>query len=109
MSQQGIQEEIYVDQYTLGLVGPDQKWAGTVADGGTIQTYTPPGCWGPMITPSFRGGHEVTRPIRVAGASVGDAIAIHIRDIEVTSMATSTGSMAACASQMSDTRRAESR
>ena len=94
MPQQEVQEELYVDQYTLGLVGPDQEWAGTVADGGTVTTYTPPGCWGPMITPSFRGGHEVTRPIRVDGASVGDAIAIHIRDIEVTSMATSTGSMA---------------
>ncbi len=94
MSQQGVQEELYVDQYTLGLVGPDQEWAGTVADGGTVQTYTPPGCWGPMVTPSFRGGHEVTRPIRVEGAEVGDAVAIHIRDVEVTSMATSTGSMA---------------
>ncbi|MXR51318.1 acetamidase/formamidase family protein [Halovenus sp. WSH3] len=93
MSQQSVQDELYVDQYTLGLVGPDQEWAGTVADGGTIKTYTPPGCWGPMVTPSFRGGHEVTRPIRVEGASVGDAIAIHIRDVEVTSMATSTGSM----------------
>ena len=94
MSQQGVQEELYVDQYTLGLVGPDQEWAGTVADGGTVETYTPPGCWGPMVTPSFRGGHEVTRPIRVEGAEVGDAVAIHIRDVSVTSMATSTGSMA---------------
>jgi len=40
-----------VDQYTLGLVGPEQEWAGTVADGGTIRTHTPPACWGPMITP----------------------------------------------------------
>ena len=94
MSQQSVQQELYVDQYTLGLVGPDQEWAGTVADGGTVKTYTPPGCWGPMVTPSFRGGHEVTRPIRVEGAEVGDAVAIHIRDVEVTSMATSTGSMA---------------
>jgi acetamidase/formamidase len=47
-----------------------------------------------MVTPSFRGGHEVTRPIRVEGAEAGDAVAIHIRDVEVTSMATSTGSMA---------------
>lgn len=94
MSQQEIEEELYVDQYTLGLVGPDQEWAGTVADGGTVKTYTPPGCWGPMVTPSFRGGHEVTRPIRVEGAEVGDAVAIRIRDVEVTSMATSTGSMA---------------
>jgi len=46
-----------------------------------------------MITPKFKGGHEVTKPIRVEGAEVGDAVAIKIRDIEVTSVATSTGSM----------------
>ncbi|MGM0606281.1 MAG: acetamidase/formamidase family protein [Halobacteriota archaeon] len=93
MAQREIQQELTVDQYTLGLVGPDQEWTGTVADGGTIKTHTPPGCWGPMITPSFRGGHEVTRPIAVDGASVGDAIAIEIKDVTVTSVATSTGSM----------------
>ncbi|WP_318567153.1 acetamidase/formamidase family protein [Salinigranum marinum] len=94
MAQREVQQELDVDQYTLGLVGPDQEWAGTVADGGTIRTHTPPACWGPMITPSFRGGHEVTNPIRVEGAEVGDAVALHIRDVEVTSIATSTGSMA---------------
>ncbi|MBP2251045.1 acetamidase/formamidase family protein [Halarchaeum nitratireducens] len=102
MSQHEPREELYVDQYTLGLVGPDQEWAGTVTDGGTITTYTPPGCWGPMITPSFRGGHEVTRPIRVEGAEVGDAVAVHVRDVEVTSMATSTGSMAERAGAFQD-------
>lgn len=93
MAQREIQEELTVDQYTLGLVGPDQEWAGTVADGGTVRTHTPPACWGPMITPDFRGGHEVTRPIAVENAEVGDAIALTIEDIEVTSVATSTGSM----------------
>jgi len=93
MAQTEIQQELTVDQYTLGLVGPDQEWAGTVADGGTIRTHTPPACWGPMITPSFRGGHEVTRPIGVENAEVGDAIALKIRDVEVTSVATATGSM----------------
>jgi acetamidase/formamidase len=92
MSQQ-IQQELDVDAFTLGLVGPDQEWAGTVADGGTVRTHTPPACWGPMITPEFRGGHEVTRPIRVENAEPGDALAVHIRDVEVTSVATSTGSM----------------
>ena len=91
---QHVSNELYVDEYTLGLVGPDQEWAGTVADGGTIRTYTPPACWGPMITPSFRGGHEVTKPIEVEGAQVGDAVALKIRDVEVTSLATSTGTMA---------------
>lgn len=94
MAQREIQQEITVDQYTLGLVGPDQEWAGTVADGGVIRTHTPPACWGPMITPDFRGGHEVTRPIAVENAEVGDAIALTIKDIDVTSVATSTGSMA---------------
>jgi len=93
MSQQ-IQEELEVDAFTLGLVGPDQEWAGTVADGGTVRTHTPPACWGPMITPEFRGGHEVTRPIRVENAEPGDALVVRIKDVEVTSAATSTGSMA---------------
>jgi acetamidase/formamidase len=93
MAQTNVQQELRVDQYTNGLVGPDREWAGTVADGGTIRTHTPPACWGPMITPSFRGGHEVTRPIAVEGATVGDAIAVHVEDVEVTSLATSTGSM----------------
>ncbi|AZH24510.1 acetamidase/formamidase family protein [Haloplanus aerogenes] len=93
MSQQ-IQQELDVDRYTLGLVGPDQEWAGTVADGGTVRTHTPPACWGPMITPEFRGGHEVTRPIRVENAEPGDALVVRINEVEVTSIATSTGSMA---------------
>ncbi|MFB6169504.1 MAG: acetamidase/formamidase family protein [Haloferacaceae archaeon] len=93
MSQQ-IHDELDVDVFTLGLVGPDQEWAGTVADGGTVRTHTPPACWGPMITPEFRGGHEVTRPIRVENAEPGDALVVRIRDVEVTSVATSTGSMA---------------
>ncbi|RLM95903.1 acetamidase/formamidase family protein [Haloarcula sp. Atlit-7R] len=93
MSEQ-IQQELDVDRFTLGLVGPEQEWAGTVADGGTVRTHTPPACWGPMITPEFRGGHEVTRPIRVENAEPGDALVVQIKDVEVTSVATSTGSMA---------------
>jgi acetamidase/formamidase len=93
MSQQ-IQQELDVDRFTLGLVGPEQEWAGTVADGGTVRTHTPPACWGPMITPEFRGGHEVTRPIRVENAEPGDALVVRIKEVEVTSVATSTGSMA---------------
>ncbi|MFU1781523.1 acetamidase/formamidase family protein [Haloarcula japonica] len=93
MSEQ-IQQELDVDRFTLGLVGPNQEWAGTVADGGTVRTHTPPACWGPMITPEFRGGHEVTRPIRVENAEPGDALVVRIKDVEVTSVATSTGSMA---------------
>jgi formamidase len=93
MSQQEVHDELTVDEYTRGLVGPDVDWAGTVANGGTVRTHTPPACWGPMITPKFKGGHEVTKPVAVDGAAVGDAIAIHLRDVDVTSIATSTGTM----------------
>ena len=86
MSQQ-IADVLDVDEFTLGLVGPDQEWAGTV------RTHTPAGCWGPMITPNFRGGHEVTRPIYVENAEPGDALVVRIKDVEVTSIATSTGSV----------------
>jgi acetamidase/formamidase len=66
---------------------------GPVADGGTILAQTAPGCWGPMITPSFHGGHEVTVPVAVEGAEPGDAIAIRIQKIRVTSTATASGTM----------------
>ncbi len=88
------QSSIRVARYTGGLVGPSLPMIGPLADGGTIVADTPPGCWGPMITPSFRGGHEVTTPVAVEGAEVGDAIAIHIQDVRVTSLATASGTMA---------------
>ncbi len=82
---------VFVDTFTDGLLGPEVPMLGPVADGGHIVVNTTPGCWGPMITPSIRGGHEVCTPVAVEGAQVGDAIAIRIRDIEVTSMATASG------------------
>lgn len=45
---------------------------------------TAPGCWGPMITPHIKGGHEVTLPTAVSGAEVGDAVAIRIKSITIT-------------------------
>ncbi|WP_176593411.1 acetamidase/formamidase family protein [Sphingobium sp. EM0848] len=84
---------IEVYDYSGGIVGPGIEPAGTVKDGGTIRTGTPPGCWGPMITPKFQGGHEVTRPVFVEGAEVGDAIAIKLKTVQVTSLATSSGVM----------------
>lgn len=85
---------IRVARYTNGLVGPGQQMLGPVADGGTIVAETAPGCWGPMITPSFQGGHEVTLPVAVEGAELGDAIAIRIQQVRVTSTATASGTMA---------------
>ena len=84
-------ETVYVDQYIDGLLDPAKPMLGPVRDGGHIIANTAPGCWGPMITPAIRGGHEVTTPVAVAGAEVGDAIVIRIRDIKVTSLATASG------------------
>lgn len=83
--------ELYVDSYTNGIIGPHVKMLGPVADGERITFLTAPGCWGPMITPTLRGGHEVCTPVMVENADVGDAIAIYIRKIEVKSDAASSG------------------
>ncbi|TML99334.1 MAG: acetamidase/formamidase family protein [Actinobacteria bacterium] len=82
---------VMVDTFTDGVLRPDEPMLGPVEDGGHIVFNTAPGCWGPMITPAIRGGHEVARPVAVAGAEVGDAIAIRIQDIVVTSIATASG------------------
>jgi acetamidase/formamidase len=84
-------QTVFVDTFTNGLLGPDVPMLGPVTDGGHVVWNSAPGCWGPMITPSIRGGHEVSQPVAVAGAERGDAIAIRIKDIEVTSLATASG------------------
>lgn len=84
-------ETVYVDEFVDGILDPDKPMLGPVRDGGHIVANTAPGCWGPMITPEIRGGHEVTKPVAVAGAEPGDAIAIRIKEISVTSMATASG------------------
>ena len=86
-----VNQTVFVDTFTDGLLGPEVTMLGPVANGGHIVWNSTPGCWGPMITPSIRGGHEVSRPVAVADAEVGDAIAIRIKDIEVTSLATASG------------------
>lgn len=82
---------LVVDSFTNGVLDPAEPMLGPVQDGGTIIANTAPGCWGPMITPHIRGGHEVTRPVHVEGAEPGDGIAIRIRDVTVTSLATASG------------------
>jgi len=84
-------ETVYVDRFCDGIIGPSAEVLGTVRDGGFIVANTAPGCWGPMITPEIKGGHEVTLPVNVEGAEVGDAIAIRVHSIVVGSRATSSG------------------
>ena len=62
-------QTVFVDTFTNGLLGPDVPMLGPVADGGHIVVNTTPGCWGPMITPALRGGHEVCMPVAVEGDS----------------------------------------
>lgn len=87
------QDIVEVAAFTGGIVGPSLQMLGPVKDGGTIVASTAPGCWGPMITPKFQGGHEVTQPVAVEGAEIGDAIALKLKRVEVTSLATSSGVM----------------
>lgn len=85
------QRSVVVNSFTNSLLDPDADMLGPVADGGTIIANTAPGCWGPMLTPRLRGGHEVTQPVAVAGAKPGDGVAIRIKDITVTALATASG------------------
>lgn len=82
---------VLVSELTDGILDPAQPMLGPLRAGGTIVGNTAPGCWGPMITPRIRGGHEVTRPVAVDGAMPGDAVALRIRNINVTSAATASG------------------
>ncbi len=86
-----VRRTVVVDTFTDGVLGPDVRQLGPVADGGHIVWNSTPGCWGPMITPAIRGGHEVCTPVAVEGAEPGDGIAIRIKEIAVTSRATSSG------------------
>lgn len=82
---------IHVDRFTSGLVGPSQPMLGPLRAGGRIVTQTPPGCWSPMITPAFHGGHEVTVPVAIAGAEVGDAVVLYLEHVRAASDASSSG------------------
>lgn len=82
---------IYVDTFVDGILDPRKTMLGPVKDGGHIIANTTPGCWGPMISPDLKGAHEVTQPVFVEGANIGDAIAVHIKSIQITSFATSSG------------------
>lgn len=85
------QSTIFVNTFTNGILGPSSTMLGPLRSGGIIVAHTAPGCWGPMITPEIRGGHEVTQPVAIEGAQPGDALIIRIRSLQVTSQGTSSG------------------
>lgn len=70
---------------------PKGTMKGPVPSGATIESIVPPSCWGPMITPHLKSGHEVTQPVAIEDAKPGDAVAITIQSIEVQSSFTSSG------------------
>lgn len=84
-------ETLFVNEFTDGILDFEQEMLGPLKNGGTIVANTSPGCWGPMITPALRGGHEVTKPIFIEDAEIGDAIVIKIKSVEVTSYVTASG------------------
>lgn len=86
-----VHRSVVVQEFTNSVLDPNAPMLGPVESGGTIIANTAPGCWGPMITPRLRGGHEVTTPVFIEGAEVGDGVAIRIREITVTSIATASG------------------
>ncbi|MGD9567058.1 MAG: acetamidase/formamidase family protein [Sedimentibacter sp.] len=91
MNNQDSKETVFVNTFTNGVLDPNAPMLGPIHDGGHIIANTAPGCWGPMITPSIRGGHEVTQPVFVEGAEIGDAVVLRIKSIQVTSDVTASG------------------
>ncbi len=87
-----VVDTLFVNSFVDGILDPKKEMLGPLKDGGHIVANTAPGCWGPMITPCLKGGHEVTQPVFIEGAEVGDAVAITIQSINVTSIATASGS-----------------
>lgn len=83
--------KIDVDTFTNGILDPGAVMLGPLRDGGIIKASTAPGCWGPMITPSLKGGHEVTQPVYIENAEPGDAVIIRINKVGITSLATASG------------------
>jgi formamidase len=81
---------VYVSEF-VDLVGPETEMLGPVKDGGRIVTGTEPACYGPMITPEVESGHTISRPVAVAGAQVGDGVALRIKEIKITSKASASG------------------
>ena len=82
---------IFANRFTNGILDPNCEMLGPLKSGGRIVAHTAPGCWGPMITPRLCGGHEVTVPVFIEGAEVGDAVALTIESIVLTSDATASG------------------
>lgn len=83
-------DHVVVSQYVSVIGGPLHTDL-VCRDGGRISSVTPPGCWGPMITPRVFGGHEVTAPVYVEGAEPGDSIAIYVEKVNVVSKYCSSG------------------
>lgn len=78
------EKEILVDEF-VDTIGEKVENKYSVKSEDIITLELPPGCWGPMITPSLKSGHEVSVPIFVEGADEGDAILVEILDIETLS------------------------
>ncbi len=86
-----VKQTVMVNEFTNGVLDPGEKMLGPVRSGGRIVVNTAAGCWGPMLTPELKGGHEVSKPVYVEGAEPGDAIVIRIESVRVTSDVTSSG------------------
>lgn len=81
-----LKVETFVDE-----LDPYEDMCGPIESGAIISSIVPPSCWGPMITPRIKSGHEVSKPVAIKDASPGDAVALTVQSIEVLSAFTSSG------------------
>ena len=77
-------KEIFIDEF-VDTIGGKVNEKNSVKSDDILSVELPPGCWGPMITPSIKSGHEVSVPLYVEGAEKGDSLLIEVLDIQVIS------------------------
>jgi acetamidase/formamidase len=85
-----MEKKLFINEF-VDTIGGEITKEFTIKDKSTVKVELSPGCWGPMITPSIKSGHEVSKPIYVEGAEPGDSILIKVNKINIKSKYSSSG------------------
>lgn len=85
-----MEKKLFINEF-VDTIGGEISKEYTIKGKSTAEVELSPGCWGPMVTPSIKSGHEVSRPIYVEGAEPGDSILIKVNKINIKSKYSSSG------------------
>lgn len=63
---------MFVDTSRMACSAPKFPCSGRSRTVAILSGNSTPGCWGPMITPPIRGGHELCQPVAVPDPDLHD-------------------------------------